>query len=234
MEAGEVLAGMSTLRRLQLFSGLASGFFLLLHGLNVAALVVDPAAFDQALFTFRQLYRPGEFGEALLVWTPLTLHLLASLGVAYERRGVSERQSRRWLRGSGTLLLVLLGAHVLVMRVLPSLEGYSASASYLAFAVESWPWALIPYYLTLALAGAFHAGMGAAVALGELGPLGGSERQRTVAGLAWTVMVAIALFLGLGRVALDAPNMDPTYYSSYQRLYEHYLPFMHARNPRVR
>lgn len=217
-------------RRLQLASGLACGLFLLLHALNVAALVVDPGAFDQALFHLRQVYRPGELVEALLVATPLALHLLASLAVAFERRRVPA--SRRALAWSGTLLLVLLSGHVLVQRILPALEGYSASASYLAYAVESWPRAVVPYYLALALTGAFHAGTGAAVALGELGWLGG-ERARA-AGLAWSCMLALAFVAGFGRVALDAANMDPTYYASYQRLYARYLPFLHAGNPRVR
>ncbi|HEY9856044.1 MAG TPA: DUF1691 domain-containing protein [Stenomitos sp.] len=227
---------MSIFRKLQLVSGLACGFFLFLHVLTVASLVVDPGAFDQVLFTFRQVYRPSEFGEALLVWTPLTLHLLASLGVAFERRQAPERASLslRWLRWSGTLLLVLLGGHVLVARILPAVEGYSAAASYLAFGFENWPWGMIPYYLLIALAGAFHAGMGASVALGALGVLRGSERLRLITGFTWTGLLALALLLGTCRVMVEAPNMDPTYYSSYQRLYEHNLPWLHARNPRVR
>lgn len=226
----------SLFRRLQIWSGLAAGFFLLLHVLTVAALVVDPRAFDQALFTFRELYRPSELVEALLVWTPLTLHLLSSLAVAVERRRANERPSAllRGVRTSGTLLLLLLGAHVLVARILPAMEGYAASASYLAFAVENWPWVVIPYYLALALAGAFHAGLGAALAVGELGLLRSGERAQTIAGLTWSVLLSLALLSGVGRVALDAPNMDPSFYSSYHRLYERYLPFLHARNPRVR
>lgn len=225
----------SLFRRLQLISGLACGFFLLLHGLTVAALIVDPGAFDQALFVLRQLYRPTELAEALLVWTPLTLHLLATLAVAFERRQAREvpTASVRWLRRSGTLLLVLLGAHVLVARILPALDGYSASAAYVAFAVENWGWVL-PYYLLLAVSGAFHAGMGAAVALGEQGVLRAGLRSQAIAGLTWSVILGLALLVGVGRVALDAPNMDPSFYSSYQRLYDRYLPFLHARNPRVR
>lgn len=226
------MAAPSLFRKLQLGSGLATLLFLFLHALNVAALVVDPGAFDQALFALRQLYRPTELVEALLIATPLTLHLLASLAVALEGRPLQE--GRRWLRLSGTLLLLLLGGHVLVARILPSLEGYSASASYLAFAVESWPWVVLLYYLALALAGAFHAGMGAALALSELGWWRASDERRAIAGRAWSLMLALAFVAGLGRVALDAPNMDPSYYASYQRLYERYLPFLHARNPRVR
>ncbi len=225
----------SVFRRLQVWSGLACGLFLLLHVLTVAALVVAPDAFDQALYAMRRLYRPSELVEALLVWTPLALHLLASWAVAAERRRAREVAipSVRWLRLSGTVLLVLLGVHVLIARILPALDGYSASASYLAFAVENWWW-VVPFYLLLAAAGAFHAGMGAAVALGELGWLRAGARARTVAGLTWSVILGLALLAGIGRVALDAPNMDPSYYSSYQRLYERYLPFLHARNPRVR
>lgn len=230
------MAAPSLFRRLQLYSGLATGLFLLLHVLNVAALVVDPGAFDQALFVLRQLYRPSELVEALLVWTPLSLHLLSSLAIAVEARrsGARSPSSMRLVRLSGTLLLALLGFHVLVMRILPALEGYSASASYLAFAVENWPWAVIPYYLLLAGAGAFHAGMGAAVALGELGVLGAGDRPRLAAGATWSVLLATALLLGTARVVLEAPNMDPSFYASYQRLYARHLPFLHARNPRVR
>lgn len=235
MPALDIPAEPSVFRRLQLWSGLACGIFLVLHVLTVAALVVDPDAFDQALFAMRRIYRPSELVEALLVWTPLTLHLLASLAVAVERRQAREVSSPsvRWLRLSGMVLLLLLGVHVLVARVLPAMEGYSASASYLAFAIENWWW-VVPYYLVLVVSGAFHAGMGTALALGELGVFRGGERTRTVAGLTWSVILGLALMAGLGRVVIDAPNMDPSFYASYQRLYERYLPFLHARNPRVR
>lgn len=226
----------SIFRRLQQWSGLACGLFLLLHVLTVASLVVDPGAFEAALFKLRELYRPSDLVESLVVWTPLTLHLLASWGVAHERR--KDRAipdlTVRLVRWSGTLLLVLLGVHVLIDRILPGMEGYSATASYVAFAVESWPWWVLPYYLLLVLAGACHAGMGAALALGELGVLVGARRSQRIAGLTWSVILGLALLLGFGRVALDAPNMDPSYYASYQRLYERYLPFLHPQNPRVR
>jgi succinate dehydrogenase/fumarate reductase cytochrome b subunit len=229
-----VTPSLSSWARLQRVSGLLALAFLGLHAANVAASVVDPEVFDGVLDAFRNLYRPSEFVEALVVWMPIATHLIASGAVMAERRQAGDLDpSRFWLRLSGWFLLVAMGLHVFVARFMGSQLEHGGGVSYLAFGIENWPAWTVAYYLVLIVVAAWHVGVGAAIALSDLGLLRQEAPRLAMTGTVWSVILGVVLVAGAGRIVLSARDLNPTFYPSYQRTFDRFMPFMHAHNPRA-
>lgn len=222
--------------RIRQLSGLALLFFLGLHLVNVAAAAVDPGLFDVLLLVFKGLYRPDPIVEGMVVGLPFAVHLVASLVVALERWRDPEPAApvMHAVRTSGTLLLLLVGLHVLVARVMPGSAGYSDTGAYESFGFENWPGLFIPYYATLAAVAVVHVAAGSAVALRQLGILDGTQARFQATVSTWVVILAVGVFLGLARLVYGASSADPTFYPAYKVLYDRCLPLMRARNPRER
>lgn len=218
-----------TWKRLQALSALVLVFFFFLHALTIAATALDLAAFDLVLESVRGLYRPLEW---LLVFLPLGLHLLASAVLAFKRKELG-RSSLVGL--SGAALLVLGGLHVAVMRLMPMSARFSASSSYVAYTLESWPLLATLTLVLLGGAGIVHVAWGGLAAIQELGGFkGATERALRITGWTWVLLLSLLLAPGVGRLLLEKGNADPSYYPTYQRLFAKVVPFLNPGNPRTR
>lgn len=212
--------------RLQAVSGFAFGMFFFLHVLTIAAAGFDLGAFDDVLDHARFLYRPV---EGILVLLPLVLHLLAGGVRAFER---DRRLSL--VRLSGMVLALMMVGHVLHMRLLPMVSGFGADGSYVSYAVEVWPWLAIPALSALSLLGILHVVTGTMAGVQEFGGFrDASEHRLRVTMLTWGIILMIALSPGVGRLILERGNADPSFYPTYQRMFEKYLPMLKPRNPRA-
>lgn len=216
-------------KRLQVLSGLIFCFFLFLHGLTIFAAILDLTAFDAVLDSARGLYRPLEW---LLVALPLGIHLLASVVLAFKRK---VGKSSLLVRLSGVALFLLGIIHVGEMRLLPMSAKFSASSSFVAYTLESWPLLATSALLLLMVSGIVHAAWGGLAAVQELGGFkGASERTLRVTGWTWLILLSLVLAPGVGRIVLEKGNANPSFYPSYQRLFAKVAPFLNPGNPRVK
>jgi succinate dehydrogenase/fumarate reductase cytochrome b subunit len=223
------LGGEARWIRAQALSGLVFGAFLCAHLANAAAAALGPASYDGFLGRARGIYQLPPL-EILGIGAGALVHAGCGIrrAIARRRRGPSAASPPAWLRWhrrSGWFLLVVIAGHVAATRGPGLFLDEPADLSYLRFSLETWPLFMVPYYIALYSAGAYHLMHGGLIALNVVGlptPAPTARSARAALGVALAVgLVAVATMAGwLG------PEIDTSRYADFRALYERYLPFL--------
>jgi len=212
------------LARIQAASGLAFAFFLLLHLATTTAALGGPAAYDGTLATLRRLYRPTLAIELALVAMPAVIHIACALVVVRERRHRrTAANAPRAHRVAGWFLLAAIAGHVFATRVVPAFGRDGADFSYLAYSLLNWPELMRPYYVLLAVAGAVHLTLGAAIALRIFGV------RRTAPGWLPSTTAAALVVAGVIALVLHASAASTARFAEFRALYARFLPVLPTR-----
>jgi len=215
---------MARLVRIQAASGLAFGFFLLLHLATTTAAVGGASAYDGTLALLRRLYRPTLAVELLLVAVPASVHIACAFAVIRERRrrGLAPDAPRAH-RLAGWFLLVAIAGHVFATRIVPTFGSASADFSYLAYSLLNWPALMRPYYVLLAAAGAVHLTLGSGIALRVFGV------RRAAVGSVPATLAAAAVIAGVMGLVAHAPSASSARFTEFRALYARFLPMLPTR-----
>ena len=215
-----------TVARVQAVSGVVFAFFAILHLITTASASTGIAGYDGVLVAVRAWYRPNIVVELLLIGVPAVAHVVCAVMQIRRRWGKKPPtvplriRAHRW---SGYFILAVLGGHVFATRILPAAGEGPAEFSFLAYSILNWPYAIIPYYVAFAVAGALHVAIGLGLAATIL-TKGGLKATHTK--WSWVVGVLAAVIVAYGVIAMVglAPDAREARFDEYKRLFAPFMP----------
>lgn len=224
---------------IQAASGAIFALFLILHLATAASGLLGIKSYDSTLGLLRRIYRPHVAVELIVIGTSGSIHIACAIWQMIRRRKIFALKGPLWMRAhrlSGYFLLLAIVGHVLATRVAPTLAtGPTATGkadfAFLAYATLAAPYFFWPYYVTLAVAGCLHLGLGLHLASRVLGRRtagsaaggpghAGPSAARLVVLFGFTAIVAAGV-LGILARAGDAPRHR---FPEYKALADKLLP----------